>query len=85
MEKVQATLWSSTSSYNAYVDFVHGHEIKGYTCLNFHPSLFEVSQIRGVATIIKICLSDRSVDRRIKIVRRFLQVFETYRMMYNKL
>lgn len=30
-KKVQATLWSSTSNYSTYVDFVHTHEIKAYT------------------------------------------------------
>jgi hypothetical protein len=38
-----------------------------------------VSQIRGIATRIKINHSEPSTDRSIKIVRQLEQVFETHR------
>jgi len=48
------------------------------TCYYIH-SYYTVSRIRGIATRIKINLSEPSTFRSIKIVRQLEQVFETHR------
>jgi hypothetical protein len=51
-----------------------------------HSSLvFEVSQILGVATGIKIHYSDPSLDKSIRIVRQIEQLFEPYCVMCKEL